>query len=178
MTEKQQQAIDIIFSKIPDEYKESYREIAECAISLGYIPSIKGSKQQFAIFNKAFSKAKTNRTILKFETDPKQKNPPGMLIRYFANEFPYSPLFTKAIENRINAGWGSPCQKITGVGDWVCGDCGSTHAYRYAKPDGEIVVSCGYMSLVFLPYVKAENVAEIKDALVKQADFYAEYFNK
>jgi len=142
MTEKQRYAIDTIFSKIPDEYQRIFREIAEYTISLGYIPSIKGASEQYVIFSKSFSKPKINRIILKIATDPKQKNPPSIEMRYFANKFPYSPLFTRAIEDRVYVnGWGDPGQKITGTGNWLCGNCNSTHVYYTINPNGEKITS-------------------------------------
>ena len=38
MTEKQQNALNTILLALPEDYRESYQEIANYAISLGYMP--------------------------------------------------------------------------------------------------------------------------------------------
>lgn len=43
MTEKQQQALDTVFSTLPEECRESYREIADYVISLGCKPVLRGA---------------------------------------------------------------------------------------------------------------------------------------
>ena len=42
MTQKQEGALNKIISVLPDDFRESYREVAEYAVSLGYMPSLKG----------------------------------------------------------------------------------------------------------------------------------------
>ena len=167
MTEKQKYAIDTIIAKTPDEYKAAFKEIAEYAVSLGCIPSIKGAKEQYVSFLKRYSAPKFSRVLLKIVVDL-PKNPPHIEMKFFALTPPYSPYFKQAIENWIDA-WGfgefnPPCSK--------CGKCDGTQVYSSSYPDGEERNLCGYTSLLYMPPVCAENVGEIKDALKTQDDFH------
>jgi len=175
MTPKQQYSINAIFSKIPLEQHDTFRQIADCAISLGYMPSIKGAKEQYANFQKGFGKPKIYRTLLKIVADPKQLVLPTIEMRFFANTFPYSPLFARAIRDRVYWNmWADPCQKIHGSNKHACWECDSTHVYYTTNSEGEKVTHCGYTSLVYLSpeCVNDENVPEIVEAFHKMDEFY------
>ena len=168
MTEKQQNAVKKIIADLPPDYQGIYREIAEHAISLGYLPSLKGAQGQYVIFNKNFPKCKTNRTILKIVADHKQKNY-SMETRFFANKS-YSPFFEKAIDLRLSYNFD------TDHGCSNCGKCDGTQGYYYKTSDGERKFICGFVSLIQLPLVQAENISEIKDALTRQDDLYVRLY--
>lgn len=173
MTVKQKYAIDTIIDKTPDEYKSVFKEIAEYTVSLGYIPSIKGAKEQYVSFSKGYSKPKINRTILKIVVDlPKES--PHIEMKFFAVNPPYSPFFRKAIENWIDT-WGFGqfnhyCKH--------CGNCNGIQLYYSTYPDGEEKFTCGAISLIYMPPVSIENVDEIKNALKMQDDFYIKMYTR
>ena len=61
MTEKQKYALDKIMTALSDDCQESSREIAEYAVSLGYMPKIMGPQETYV----EFIKSKIKRSILK-----------------------------------------------------------------------------------------------------------------
>ena len=67
MTDKQKFALNTIISAIPENDRESFREVAEYAVSLGYMPSLKGVRKDYC----DFSNNKLKRTIMKVQTNPK-----------------------------------------------------------------------------------------------------------
>jgi len=167
MTQKQVDALNGIIANIPAAKQNTYREIGEFTASLGYMPTRKGSKGQYVIFNKRFS-ADANRTLLKICAYPDRPNF-GIEMRYFANTPPYTPLFQKPIEERVLVyGWDDTCTN--------CGRCDGTQIYHFTHPNGEMKNQCGYTSLYCLGQVEYENVPEIKDALKRQDDFYIECY--
>ena len=66
MTEKQQQALDTVFSTLPEECRESYREIADYVISLGCKPVLRGVHKDYV----DFVSSKLKRALLKISADP------------------------------------------------------------------------------------------------------------
>lgn len=168
MTEKQNEALQKIITAIPVEYQDIYREIAEYAVSLGYMPLLKGAHGQYAVF----SKPKINRTILKIVTSDPKAPDPFIEMRFFANIPPYSPFFQKAIDDRIYV-WNFDCDHPCNN----CGSCDGTQIYYSVYSDGTVRTLCGFTSLIYMPPVHAENVPEIKDALKKQDDYYRKWFN-
>ncbi len=52
MTEKQINALNTILSALPEECQGSCREVAEYAISLGYMPVLKGTRKDYVDFTK------------------------------------------------------------------------------------------------------------------------------
>lgn len=164
MTEKQSFAFEKIIADIPIEWQEIYREIAEYAVSLGYIPTLKGAQKQYV----SFTKSKPNRTILKIVAD-KKCPPPHIEIKFFGIAPPYSSFFTKAIEDRLSWYDGDNCSN--------CGKCDGTHGYNYTYPDGKKRFLCG-LSLFILPLIRTENVSEIKEAMKKTNDLFMSFYAK
>ncbi len=160
MTEKQKYALDKVIAALPENLQGMYREIAEYAIVLGYMPTIKGPRESYA----DFVKNKVRKTILKIDTDP--KFPPRLAVRFFALPT-YSAFFQAAIEERVlpllSGGYEARC--------YGCGKCDGTHGYTFTLPDGKKAFWCG-RDVVPLPPFSAENVPEIKAALQVQDEFF------
>ena len=148
---------------MPEE-KETFREIAEYAISLGYLPK-KLNKDGTYI---AFSKSKVGRTIMKIMTGyneciDAQGIPCLYLTFYASNE--YSELFHKGVKKVIEHFGGKF------INCYGCGKCDGTQGYTYTYPDGKKVYKCG-SELVELPPITSENVAEVKSLLKTQDEFF------
>ena len=96
MTAKQENAFNKVFSALPDNCQESFREVAQYAISLGYMPAIKGVRKDYL----DFSNSKLKRTILKVQA-PTPKFPPYLALKFYALST-YSPYFQKAVDDRLS----------------------------------------------------------------------------
>ncbi len=159
MTEKQQTALQRILSALPDDCRRSYLEVAEYAISLGYMPVLKGVRKDYA----DFTKSSINRTILKINTDPRFRWP---AIKFYALPS-YTGVFKEAIDQRLvywhKLGYEACC--------FSCGKCDGTHGYRCALPDGREGFLCGF-GVIPLPTFNAGDVAEVKEALRIQDAFF------
>lgn len=94
MTEKQQNALNTILTALPEDCRESYQEIAEYAISLGYMPVLKGSRRYYA----DFINSKLKRTILKINTIPDYR---WIAIKFYALS-EYKGIFQDAIDERLS----------------------------------------------------------------------------
>ena len=164
MTEKQKATLNKILDALPDEHREAFREVAEYAVSLGYMPVLKGSKKDYA----DFVKSKVKRTILKIDVAP---TPPRLAIKYFALPA-YSSIFYDGIEERVNM-----LEKMGHkVRCWGCKKCDSTQGYNYVLSDGREGFLCGG-GLLDLAGFSAENISEVKAALKTQDDFFMNNFN-
>jgi len=160
MTEKQKYALDKIISALPEDLRESCREIAGYAISLGYMPVLKGVRENYA----DFVNRKLKRTILKIQTNP---GFPFLEMKFYALRS-YAGIFQDAIENRLvywdKLGYEASC--------FGCGKCDGTHGYVCALPDGGQGFLCGF-GVVPLPGFNADNIQEVKQALKIQDEFFA-----
>ena len=134
------------------------------------MPALKGAQGQYVLFSKGFPK-KNNRTILKIVADFKHP-PPHIEMRFFANKS-LSPFFEQAIAERLSCNFDT--DRFACIN---CGNCDGTHSYNYNFESGGNGFLCGYTSLISLPPINAENVAEIKEALKNQDEFYIQCFNK
>jgi len=162
MTEKQKNALEKIITALPAEYRENYREVAEYAISLGYTPSVKGVREDYA----DFTGSKTKKKILKINTDPKFS--PCLSIKFYAlPNSEYSAYFQKAIDDRILT-WKRLKYKFSCFG---CGKCDGTEGYIITLPDNEKGFLCGF-GLLPLPLLNAENITEVKEALRIQHEYF------
>jgi hypothetical protein len=162
MTAKQQQALETILAALPEDMWESGREVAEYAVSLGYMPAIKGVRKDYA----DFTKSKVKRTILKINTDP---NFCGLGMKFYAIPA-YTGIFADAIAMRLRywdkLGYEARC--------FGCGHCDGTHGYKCTLPDGRAGFLCGW-GVLPLPAFRAEHIPAIKEALrVQDAFFVAE----
>ena len=160
MTEKQKHALSKVMDALPDDCRGVFREIAEYAISLGYMPALKGARGTYL----DFMKSKVKRMILKIDTDP--KFPPRLAIKFFAIPA-YTGIFLESIVKRLDvlAQYGVP------TGCYGCGRCDRTWGYTYALPDGRQGFLCGG-AVIDLPSLGAEHVSEVKNALKMQDDFF------
>lgn len=162
MTQKQNDALNEIITALPDDCRENFREIAEYAISLGYMPNIKGCRKDYA----DFSNSKLKRTILKIKA-PDPKFPAAYLeIKFYALPT-FTTYFQKAIESRILT-WNRLKYDFRCFG---CGKCNGTEGYTVTLPDGKKGFLCGF-GLLPLPSLSTENIAEVKDAIRMQNDFF------
>ena len=159
MTKKQEYALNRVISLLPDDCRGNILEIAEFAMSLGYMPSIKGKSENYA----DFSKSKIKRTILKINTNPKF---PFLSMKFYAIP-EYSGIFQKAIEDRIIY-WGKLGYETRCFG---CGKCDGTHGYRFSSSDGKQGFICGF-AVVPLPLFSDENIPKVKEALKIQDELF------
>ncbi|MDR1117239.1 MAG: hypothetical protein LBL09_03205 [Oscillospiraceae bacterium] len=159
MTSKQTDSFDKIISMLTEDCRESVREVAKYAVSLGYMPALKGSGKNYA----DFSNSKLNRTILKIQTNPKF---PYLEIKFYAVAA-YSAFFQKAIEYRLST-WNRLHYETRCFG---CGKCDGTEGYMVTLPDGKEGFLCGF-GLLPLPSFDAENIAEVREALRLQDEFF------
>jgi len=160
VTKKQKLALETTMAALPDGCREAFRKVAEFAVSLGYMPVLKGAKNTYA----DFTKSRIRRTILKIDTDP--KFPPRLAAKFFAMPS-YSGIFLEGIGHFVDLllqhGHVSRC--------WGCGKCDGSQGYRYELPDGRKGFLCGN-GLVSLPSFRAENVPEVVAALRAQDEYF------
>ena len=161
MTAKQVDAFNKVFSALPDDCRDSFREVAEYAISLGYMPAIKGVRKDYL----DFSNNKWKRTILKVQA-PTPKFPPYLAMKFYAVST-YSSYFQKAIDDRISTWkrlkYEAHC--------FCCGKCDGTEGYTVTLPEGKRGFLCGFGLLPLSP-LENENIAEVKEALKLQDEFF------
>ena len=147
MTEKQKSALEKIIMALPHDCRDSYREIAEYAVSLGYMPTLKGVRKDYA----DFTKAKIKKTILKISANPDYMWP---AMKFYAQSA-YTGIFQESIDERL-AYWNKLGYEARCFG---CGSCDGTQGYACTLPDGKQGFLCGY-GLVPLPTFSCENVSE------------------
>jgi hypothetical protein len=166
MTEKQKYALNKTISALPEEFQKAYREVAEYAISLGYMPVLKGANETYT----DFIKSKTKRTILKIEFNA---NPPNLGIKFYAIP-EYHGIFHKAIEEslkyhaKLNYEIKEHC---TGCMQRRNGRCNEPQGYTFKFPDEKQGFICGF-GIVRLPSFSDENVEEVKEALKLQDEHF------
>lgn len=167
MTKKQTEAYNQIVSALPDNSRDSYREIADYAISLGYMPVTKGVREDYA----DFTNSRLKRTILKIKA-PNAKFPEYLEMKFYALP-ECSAYFQKAIEDRIVT-WNRLKYDFCCFG---CGKCDKTEGYTVTLPDGKAGFLCGF-GLLPLPPLCTENIEDVKDALRLQHEFFIKQFTK
>ena len=165
MTEKQKYALNKIITALPDNCRETFREVAEYAVLLGYMPKL-NAKETYA----DFIKSKHGRTILKIDINAA---PPRLALRFDALRV-YSGIFQEAVENRVNLLEG--CSWFTG-NCHNCGKCDRTQGYSYELSDGRKGFFCG-SGVIDMPLFGDEHIAEIKNALKTQDDYLMSLFAK
>jgi hypothetical protein len=159
MTVKQTAVFNNIISALPDDCRDSYRQIAEYAVSLGYTPTIKGTRKDYA----DFSNSKLQRTILKIKFGSKS---PYIEMKFYAlHEF--SAYFQTAIKDRI-ATWNRLKYDFRCFG---CGKCDGTEGYTVVLPEDKTGFLCG-IGLLQLPPLSDKNIPEIKEAMNIQNEFF------
>ena len=158
MTQKQTAALEKIIAALPDAYKESFREVAEYAISLGYMPALKGGQTYVD-----FSKSRIGRTILKIDVNPKS---PRLAMKFFAIPV-YTGIFECAVTERL-AYW----HKLEYEAKcFNCGKCDGTQGYTVTLPDGRQGFLCGF-GMLSLPSFGEEHMVVVKEALRIQDEFF------
>ena len=161
MTVKQKDALDKVIAALLDDCRESYLAIAQDAISLGYMPAIKGVREDYA----DFTKSKIKRTILKINTNPDYR---WIAMKFYALPA-YAGIFQEAVDARL-AYWNKLGYTARCFG---CGKCDGTHGYPCTLSDGEKGFLCGY-GVIPLPTFRPENVQEVQAALRVQDAFFVE----
>jgi len=161
MTTKQMDAFNKVFSALPDNCRENFQDIAEYAISLGYMPTVKGVRKDYL----DFSNSKLKRTILKIQA-PTPKFPPYLAMKFYASPV-YSSYFQKALGDRLST-WSRLKYDARCFG---CGKCDGTEGYMVTLPDGEKGFLCGF-GLLPLPPLGNENIADVKGAMKLQDEFF------
>ena len=157
MTEKQKTSLETIIAALPDYSQQAFREIAEYVISLGYTPTLNKKKTYVD-----FVKSKHKKTIMKIDTT---YHAPRLAIRF--NALPVcTDIFQKAVEGRL---------KICGSYD-SCKKCDRTFGDIYVLPGGKKVRICNavidiYSAVADIPFLSAENITEIKEALKMQDEW-------
>lgn len=164
MTEKQKNALNTVLSALPDDCRESYREIAEYVISLGYMPALKGTRKDYA----DFTNGKLKKTILKINTNPDFC---CISIKFYSIPH-YTGVFQEALDERL-AYWGKLGYEAKCFG---CGKCDGTHGYKCTLPNGKKGFLCGF-GLIPMPTFRAENIEEVKEALKLQHEFFVKQAN-
>lgn len=159
MTQKQDLALHTVLSALPEDCRESYGEIAQYAVSLGYMPALKGVRKDYA----DFTNAKLKRTILKIDTNPDYR---WIAMKFYAIP-EYTGIFQDAIDARL-AYWKKLGYEANCFG---CGKCDGTHGYKCTLPDGRRGFLCGF-GVIPLPTFQAENRSEVKEAMRIQNDFF------
>lgn len=165
MTDKQKYALEKLATVLPDSIRALFLEIAEYAISLGYLPKIMGARETYV----DFIKPKVGRSILKIDTDPNFV--PRMAIRFYALGT-YPALLHQAVVNRAVQLRDKYDPRCSG-----CGRCDGTHGYSFTFPDGQEGFWCG-RDIITLPAFSAKDLPEIKNALKAQDDFHLAHFSK
>jgi len=159
MTQKQEYALNKVISALPEDCRDAIREVAEYAIALGYKPTLRGARENYI----DFSKAKVKRLILKIATNPRF---PFVSMKFFALP-EYDGIFAIAVSERL-AYWNSLGYEARCFG---CGYCPGEWGYEVKLDDGTDGFLCGN-GVLSLPSFTAQNVAEVKDALRVQDEFY------
>ncbi|ADL52978.1 hypothetical protein [Clostridium cellulovorans] len=161
--EKTNQLLKDFISKLPESYREMFREIAEYAISLGYTPKKTKTKE----FILDFSKSKVKRTIMKLEIRDNsiKDNKPGLRLKFYANKG-YSEIFNQGIQRVIEEYDG----RYTGC--YGCGRCkGELEGYTYTYSDGKKIFRCG-SELISIHNFGPENISELKALIKGQDEFF------
>lgn len=158
--------------RIPAEYADLFRTLAEHAISLGYRPV----RCKTAALSIDFRSSKAKRTIMKFTLEEEkhdgfrygERNFPGLRMRFFAAS-DYSEIFHHAVQTAIENFDG----KYTGC--YGCGRCpGEPQGYHYTYPDGRQVFRCGGALLSIFDFSDAD-LPEMKKLLEAQAQYDKEH---
>lgn len=150
-------------AQLPKTEYKLYIELAEYALSLGYVPK----KTKTRLFALDFTKNKVKKTIMKLELHQysKDTNGPGFRLKFYASQ-EYSDIFKEGIRKVIEEFGG----RYTGC--YGCGRCkGELEGYTYVYDDGKKVFRCGG-ELIPIQGLGMEHLPEIKALLKKQDDFF------
>jgi hypothetical protein len=162
MTEKQQNTLDAALTRIPERDRTLYHNIAEYAISLGYMPKLGGKDGSYA----EFIKHKIKRTLIKLQFAPGAGRKYALKLSFYATD-KYSPLFDEAVSDMIN----TLRRQNHEVRCWKCGMCDGTLGYMHIDNDGSRSFLCG-KGVLQLPEIGAEHLDEIKLLMKAQDDFW------
>jgi len=159
MTKKQEDALAAIIDALPKEAQNGIREVAEYAISLGYMPALKGGRKAYA----DFSNRKVGRTILKINSD---SDFPRLSMHFFAVPT-HASLFQDALQARL-AYWNKLRYEARCFG---CGKCDGKQGDAVSLSDGRQGFLCG-RGVIPLPTFGNANITEVKNALDIQHEFF------
>ena len=172
-SEKFQALIDDCISKIADEEKEIYRQIAKYAIDLGYTPQpVKNAHGSTGAL--AFTKNKVRRRLCKIS--PPSQTPPNGKELYRAGKtilslsFYATPIYSELFHRGVAQELASLRGNYTGC--YGCKHC--TGGYTYVYPDGKTAICCGSTKLIELPPISVDHVAEVERLMKKQDEHFLE----
>jgi hypothetical protein len=156
------------YNKISSEDINLYKELAESAIKLGYMPK-KDKQKNLSI---AFSKNKVKKTILKFyggDDNGKGKSAKGSCfkLKFYANKS-YSIIFDKSIKKVIEQ------FDYKYVGCYGCGRCKKEKlGYTVQYEDGRKYFRCGF-ELIPIETISKEIVGEVIEMMKIQDKAFME----
>lgn len=163
ISEKSKQVLETFLVNLPESSREMFREIAEFAIDLGYLP--KKTKSKDYVID--FIKNKVKRTVLKLEVHDNgiKTNGPGIRMKFYATA-EYSDIFRNGVKRVIEEFGG----KYTGC--YGCGKCKyELEGYTYVYDDGKKVFRCGN-ELIAITGIGEQHIPEIKELLKTQDSFF------
>ncbi len=167
MTEKVQTLLHSFLDDLPESDRAFFRELAEHAISLGYMPR-KTKSKDFAL---DFMKSKVSRTLMKMEVHDNaiRRNGPGLRLKFYASDS-YSTIFRNGVQRVI--------EEFNGryAGCYGCGRCkNGLEGYTFTYPDGRKVFRCGGELLSIHRFTEGD-LAEFKQLMSAQDAFFMSQF--
>jgi hypothetical protein len=171
MNDKYKILVDECINIFPKDTKGIFKELSEYAISLGYMPKwvkVRVAGKAVNGDSLTFIKNKVKRTLMKIKPAGNwhNVNKPCLILTFFASSN-YSDVFKQGIKRAIEEFEG----RYTGC--YGCGKCekGKLQGYTYIYPEGKKVFRCGG-ALIELPPISADHIAEIKQLMKNQDDFF------
>jgi len=160
MTEKTRIKLENVISKFPSEYRESFRNIIEYVISLGYNPKVNAGETYAD-----FVKNKHGKVIMKIENGyekPPMPKLPRMNIRLDA-----LPVLAGIFQEAILHFKESHCLK--------CGKCDGKYGLKYILLNGKEVYTCRHT--IYIPSFNADNITIIKETLKLQDEYLIKHYS-
>jgi hypothetical protein len=140
---------------VPPENKNLYKELADLAIIIGYVPI----RDKTKIISISFRNNRTKFTIMKFSEDTKD----GFKFKFAANKN-YSKIFDESIkqyDEYLRGIYAERCnlKNVTCLGCVKCGN-GKKMFYTIEYDDGRKYTVCGIVSFVQINQISKEIVEE------------------
>ena len=158
MTENQKQKIDNFIAVLPEHDRSLYREIAEYAVSLGYLPSKTKNPNEPMVFAKNVENCWRRLCKISPPNPAKQlENTVFALAFYKVSN--YSDIFHQSGKRECES-------RKSRVGVNGCGECGG---YTYVYPCGKKVMCC-HDKLIVLGEINNSYKDEILSMMKTQHD--------
>ena len=162
MTSNQRKKIDDFVITLPENERAIYRDIAGCAVELGYTPS--NEKNTHGIFIAlVFTKSKIGKRLIKIHPPGIYSNETEFKMQFYAAT-EYSDFIHEKLCQDVDAGR-APCERQCEkcVGKYIC-----------VYPDGRNGLRCAIHSLVKLSPLEEDHTNEIKKLMKIQDEFWIE----